>query len=380
MVGAALPIVLAGGEVPVVLRGEPRGAIVSFLVAALWNFAHLKWLLHQHTLLYQSEEMQSIAFSPSPAQVLRGMRFASTKIDQVWANPGYAKLALQVLLLASIALLAAGSTLELISFTSVLGGESVGCPRRYTLYSLGTALVSDFALTDHAAPFAIWILCLAYFVFVGVVPWLVHVVHASFFLGRVSWPADVFEITNVAWIVASIEALLLSINAIQVRHRKLGILVGISLGSSQCALLPVISSQSAVSFYATMTANELCVSISQPNFAQLLSAMAGNGVSQLFGIQSELGPAYYILIVYCFVGGLSQYFLNTALMQSLHADPIHKVDLIWSKLIGCLLVDDTSVRVPATMESQPPLYGKHEDQDTTSDAQAPRGDEDEYTA
>jgi hypothetical protein len=38
LVGAALPIVLAGGKVPEVLRGEPRGAIISFLVAALWNF------------------------------------------------------------------------------------------------------------------------------------------------------------------------------------------------------------------------------------------------------------------------------------------------------------------------------------------------------
>jgi hypothetical protein len=97
----------------------------------------------------------------------------------------------------------------------------------------------------------------------------------------------------------------------------------------------------------------------------LIGALAGNDGSQFFGIESELGPAYYILIVYCVVGGLSQYFLNTALMQSLHADPIHKVDLIWSKLIGCLLVDDTDVQqtVSATKESQPPRYDE-EDQET----------------
>jgi hypothetical protein len=97
----------------------------------------------------------------------------------------------------------------------------------------------------------------------------------------------------------------------------------------------------------------------------LIGALAGNDGSQFFGIESELGPAYYILIVYCVVGGLSQYFLNTALMQSLHADPIHKVDLIWSKLISCLLVEDTSVQgtVSVTKDSQPSLHGKDEDQE-----------------
>jgi hypothetical protein len=98
----------------------------------------------------------------------------------------------------------------------------------------------------------------------------------------------------------------------------------------------------------------------------LIGALAGNDGSQFFGIESELGPAYYILIVYCFVGGLSQYFLNTALMQSLHADPIHKVDLIWSKLIGFLLVNETSApeKVSVAKDSQPSRYDKEEDQET----------------
>jgi uncharacterized membrane protein YecN with MAPEG domain len=237
LVGVALPIVVANGDVPVIIRGEPRGAIVAFLAATLWNFAHLEWLLHQHgKVWYQQqndqgempvdqghgeetmpEPSQSLG-NRTPAQVLQGLRFASPSpsVDLVWAHPGPARIALTVLLLASTALLVAGSVLELISFTSVLGGETMGCPRRYTLYTLGTALVSDFSLTDNAAPFAIWILCLAYFVFVGVVPWLVHAVHVFFFVGRVAWPAAVFEITNVAWTVASIEALLLSVIALQV--------------------------------------------------------------------------------------------------------------------------------------------------------------------
>jgi hypothetical protein len=244
LVGVALPIVVANGDVPVIIRGEPRGAIVAFLAATLWNFAHLEWLLHQHGRVYEYQQQQkndkgdmpdqghgeetmpdsqqlSLA-NRTPAQVLQGLRFASSSsssssVDLVWAHPGQARVALTVLLLASTALLVAGSVLELISFTSVLGGETMGCPRRYTLYTLGAALVSDFALTDNAAPFAIWVLCLAYFVFVGVVPWLVHMVHVLFFLGRVAWPAAVFEITNVAWTVASIEALLLSVIALQVR-------------------------------------------------------------------------------------------------------------------------------------------------------------------
>jgi hypothetical protein len=271
LVGVALPIVVANGDVPVIIRGEPRGAIVAFLAATLWNFAHLEWLLHQHSRVYEEEQLceqedhqhhGDMKLDPAneeeimpeqqqllslenrtPAQVLQGLRFASSSssVDLVWAHPAQARVALTVLLLASTALLVAGSTLELISFTSVLGSETQGCPRRYTLYTLGTALVSDFALTDNSDPFAIWVLCIAYFVFTGVVPWLVHIVHVFFFLGRVAWPAAVFEITNVAWTVASIEALLLSVIALQVRFPDSERLSDSSFGSSQWTLLLSVS-------------------------------------------------------------------------------------------------------------------------------------------
>lgn len=70
-----------------------------------------------------------------------------------------------------------------------------------------------------------------------------------------------------------------------------------------------------------------------------MAALAGNDGAQFFGIVSHIGPGFYILLAYCFVGGLTHYFFNCAVTEYYRIHPYQKVDYIWTKMFGCLLND-----------------------------------------
>ena len=82
----------------------------------------------------------------------------------------------------------------------------------------------------------------------------------------------------------------------------------------------------------------LSFSPSQYKFDDLVVALAGEEGSQVFGIKSELGPGFFILIAYSVVGGLIHYFFNNAVSEHYHIDAYHKVDYVWTKLFRRFLV------------------------------------------
>jgi hypothetical protein len=79
----------------------------------------------------------------------------------------------------------------------------------------------------------------------------------------------------------------------------------------------------------------------QYKFDALIGALAGNDGSQFFGMTSELGPGFYILIAYSVLGGLTHYFFNIAVSEFYRIDPSLKVDSVWTKTFGCLLEDES---------------------------------------
>jgi len=53
----------------------------------------------------------------------------------------------------------------------------------------------------------------------------------------------------------------------------------------------------------------------------LIGALAGNEGAQFFGIATELGPGFFILIAYWVFGGLVHYFFNMRwLLDSLRVE------------------------------------------------------------
>ena len=70
MVGVLITANIA--DVPVIVTAEPRGAIVSFLVATLWECIHTEWMIHLHLHYYHTcqknrhnNSQSSYCFSPS---------------------------------------------------------------------------------------------------------------------------------------------------------------------------------------------------------------------------------------------------------------------------------------------------------------------------
>eukprot|EP00594_Rhizosolenia_setigera_P006029 CAMPEP_0178949476 /NCGR_PEP_ID=MMETSP0789-20121207/6072_1 /TAXON_ID=3005 /ORGANISM="Rhizosolenia setigera, Strain CCMP 1694" /LENGTH=419 /DNA_ID=CAMNT_0020630003 /DNA_START=182 /DNA_END=1438 /DNA_ORIENTATION=+ len=63
MVGTLLRISIGGVEV--LTRAEPRGAILAFLVATLWEFIQIEWTIHKHEKLMTYEDEAQTEDSPS---------------------------------------------------------------------------------------------------------------------------------------------------------------------------------------------------------------------------------------------------------------------------------------------------------------------------
>jgi hypothetical protein len=215
MIGVTLQISVADG-VPVIIKGEPRAAIIAFLVATLWEFVHIEWMTELHTknLNHAHDETND------EKVVLSALRFRT--------EPGHAaakcrspvtlRLSMWLLLASAIGLFLAGSLVEVMRFTSVLAGESEGCVRSYNLYKLGTVLVSDFFLQDNRDA-GVWTLYMTYIMLVAVLPLFVHAVHVVFVLnGKVE---NLYRIAGICWTFASVEVLMLAVFVVQVRETLL---------------------------------------------------------------------------------------------------------------------------------------------------------------
>jgi hypothetical protein len=83
----------------------------------------------------------------------------------------------------------------------------------------------------------------------------------------------------------------------------------------------------------------------QHKFANLVDRLAGEEGAALFGVTSELGPGFFVLVAYTVCGGFVHYFFSNAVSGYFAVDPHHKVNVIWATLFYPALTqvtDDTA--------------------------------------
>lgn len=213
-----LEITVAGG-VPVIIKGEPRFAIIAFLLATLWEFVHIEWMTHcHHKNLSHAEEAEKNGVQQG--DVLDSLRFRTSCCGSVHNSvacrgPGCLRAGMWLLLCLSIGLFLTGATFENIRFTSFLAGESEGCVRSYSLYTLGMELVSDFSLQSNGAKPYVWILFLAYMILLAVLPLFVHMVQVLVCILSVN-EKKLCQAADMCWTFASVDVFLVGLYLVQV--------------------------------------------------------------------------------------------------------------------------------------------------------------------
>lgn len=240
-------------------------------------------------------------------------------------RPKATRFMMALLLVASIALYAAGATADLVSFTSTYVGEEASCIRSYTLYSLGSTIVSDFFMYKNEAKVGVWILYTGYICFVAVIPILVHCVHVMALIFNVKFEI-LCHVTNILWTFASVEVLLIGVYTVHV--------------SLSCR--KPLWSHTRVQY----------------KFDAIVSRLAGDEGAQFFAVDSILGSGFYLLIVYSFCGGLLHYLYSSATADYFGTTPHYKAESLFTAVfggLGLLQAEETIEEEPtrATKETRP---------------------------
>ena len=222
------------GGIPIVIKSEALPGILAFLIATLWEFVHIEWMTSCHDKVVQQKEEEETKEELSQVndeKIINAMRFRTSWRDVGGDNNnnGSALVCSSILLVQagvwllltiSIGLFLAGSLMDVVSFTAVIGGDTVACEKSYTLYSLGTALVSEFALQDNSAKPGSWTLFVSFVLFLIAAPLLVHLVHILVLVGNIK-SKILCRVADVCWTFASVEVLVIAVFTVQVRalHR-----------------------------------------------------------------------------------------------------------------------------------------------------------------
>jgi hypothetical protein len=290
-VGVLIEMTVADG-VPVLVKGEPRSAIVAFLVATLWEFVHFEWMTklhekHMHRGLGQRQEMTG--------PLLSALRFKHSRDSdhegKVFKFSMGLKLFALILLVTTFSLFLVGSSVELVRFTSVRPEEPGGCTRSYNLYTAATEMVSPFMLHGSKHKLGIWIMYISYLFLCAVCNLIVHCIQVLVLVFDVK-NSTMCRFANQAWAFASVDVLIIGVYCIEFKFEK------------------------------------------------MIGAMAGNKGSQFFGIDSAKGPGFYILIAYSVLSAFLQYIFNSAVSEYYRFDPYHKLDYIWTKTFGSCLREE----------------------------------------
>jgi hypothetical protein len=208
MVGVSLEINVADG-VPVVIKAEPRPAIIAFLVATVWEFIQIEWIVTLHEKLCTSKDREEKIQRMVPAWYREGV------LTNSWTVRG----PMFLLWTIAVGLLLAGSIMEGIRFTSVLGGEMAGCIRSYNLYELGAFLWSDFFLLANDAKPGVWTMAISYVLCLAVFPLYVHLVHGLSLCFDIR-QRSMCLIADQFWTFASVEVYVLAIFTVEVSSRS----------------------------------------------------------------------------------------------------------------------------------------------------------------
>jgi len=204
MIGVLLEINVADG-VPLVLKAEPRPAIIAFLVATVWEFIQIEWMVNLHEELFVEKDHHDKITRMVPAWYRNGVQTHS------WA----VRAGMWLLVTVATGLFLSGSILDAIRFTSVLGGETAGCVRSYNLYEIGTTLVSDFFLLANDAAPGVWTMSISYLLFLAVFPLYCHFVHLLSFFFNIR-QRHMCLLADQCWTFASVEVLVLAIFTVEV--------------------------------------------------------------------------------------------------------------------------------------------------------------------
>ena len=166
-----------------------------------------------------------------------------------------------VILHVTIGLYIAGLCTDFFSVTSVDYETSAKCIKSYNIISFGSALVNDTSLEDNSTAGQTWFLCVVYFALVVGLPVLTHLLQAVFLRGWVQSKRLIrtIEYAGMLWAFACVEVLLIAALALEV------------------------------------------------NMEKLIKGVAGQSNAELIQVSSQLGPGFYILIVYSFVAGFLQF-------------------------------------------------------------------------
>lgn len=336
LIGLTLQISLNNGTVPLILKGEPRHAIIAFLFATIWSFIHLEVVneyhmhqLHQHyeTLTFsgtcqgpqcrvdalddddinKETEITPTATSnlamtqqqPTTTNVYDALRIfpwrnASTSPQWKFRNATVGRLLLLVLYVSTVATLLVGSIYDVVHFTSYVTDadptttNEPGCIQAYNVYTLGTMMVSNFFLYDNSALPGVYILFISYVLFVMVAHLLVHGIHISILLFH-SIPKQslICRLADITWTYASVEVLLLGIFAVQYK------------------------------------------------FEELVAALAGNDGSQFFGMRSDLQKGFFILIGYSVLGSVCHYIFQCTVIEYYHLHPFQRLRNVFGARTYC---------------------------------------------
>lgn len=207
MIGVLLQITVAQ-DVPLIIKAEPRPAIVAFLVATVWEFVQIEVMASMHDKQCSDQDRKDRIQRTVP-------KWFRTRVH---ANSLSLRVCMGLLFAAACGLYVSGSIIEAIRFTSVLGGEVEGCPRAYNLYEIGTTLISDFFLLANDAEPAVWTLFFSYILFLTIFPLFGHLVHGLVFLFNIR-ERRMCTVADMCWTFASVEILALALFTVEVRGR-----------------------------------------------------------------------------------------------------------------------------------------------------------------
>jgi len=217
VVGVMLEIIVEG-DVPVIVKAEPRLAIIAFLFATLWEFIQIEWMTHCHHKNLSNSKEETLSRT-KPKNVLDSLRFrsncSSDRNSLACKSPVCLRASMRLILCLLIGLFLAGSIIENIRFTSVVADEKEGCVRDYNLYSLGTTLVSPFNLQANSAKPYMWILLFAQIILLAVLPLFVHLVHVLVCILNVT-NERLCRIADICWTFASVDVFLIALYVVQV--------------------------------------------------------------------------------------------------------------------------------------------------------------------
>jgi len=247
LVGVLLEMTVGG--VPVVVKGEPRLAIISFLVATLWEFIHIEWMYFYHESCLKKDSGKD--------------NEEDETILTVWKREGsmIGYQSVMILLLAcTVGLFLSGSMLDMISFTTIDTAISPeGCTRSLNLYTLPFEMISDLVMYQNSAKPGTWCLFMAYVLMVVLLPIAVHLVHTVLILFRLQ-SNILFEIADMSWTFASVEVLLLGVWTLQYK------------------------------------------------FEEFIAAVSGEEGAEFLTVSAELGPGFFLLLAYAVFSGLLHHY------------------------------------------------------------------------